>query len=96
MAIFSSQTEVTQILKNRDQLKGTGYVIEKDLAENWRKRKNKMLAIRKEILKRDKSVKPRDRRDHLVVEGEGFDRDEEEGLLCSEGEESTSLTPKKL
>jgi regulator of replication initiation timing len=73
LASFSNQSEVTQILQNRKKLKGTGYVIQEDLAENTRKRRNKILAIRKEILKLNKSTKLTIRWDYTVVEGVRFD-----------------------
>ncbi|KAM7349334.1 uncharacterized protein ACRADG_008331 [Cochliomyia hominivorax] len=78
------------ILRETHKLKNTGIFIETEISTFQRKRKNKLMVLRKELLKRKSDLKVLVRDTTLVVNGKKFYWDDVEGL-CHDGKEEEAL-----
>ncbi|KAI8121254.1 hypothetical protein FF38_00840 [Lucilia cuprina] len=81
---FDSSQACKAILRQAHKLKDTGIFIETDISPFQRKRKNKLMVLRKELLRRKPDLKVLVRDTTLVVESKKFYWDDVEGL-CHDG-----------
>lgn len=91
---LSVEMENTQdcklILKQVHKLKNTGIFIELEISKFQRQRKNKLMVLRKELLKRKSDLKILIRDITLIVNGKKFYWDDVEGL-CHDGKQEDAL-----
>ncbi|XP_073835544.1 uncharacterized protein [Musca autumnalis] len=83
--------DAKNILRQIPKLKDTGIFIEPEISPLQRKRKDKLMIVRKELLRRKPDLKVMVRNTTLVVEGQQFYWDDVEGLCHDANREALEL-----
>ncbi|RZF41712.1 hypothetical protein LSTR_LSTR017691, partial [Laodelphax striatellus] len=86
IAQFPDDQDIQFITRNSRKLKGTRFVIHKDFAFDTRKRRSKLFRVFGELKKRVPGVRVSVELDRLIVNGQVFTLDGENGLV-SKGED---------
>ncbi|XP_061386318.1 uncharacterized protein LOC133321247 [Musca vetustissima] len=88
---LQNHLDAKNILRQIPKLKDTGIFIEPEISPLQRKRKDKLMIIRKELLRRKADLKVMVRNTTLVVEGQQFYWDDVEGLCHDANKEALEL-----
>ncbi|XP_005180458.1 uncharacterized protein LOC101898356 [Musca domestica] len=88
---LQNHLDAKNILRQIPKLKDTGIFIEPEISPLQRKRKDKLMIIRKELLRRKVDLKVMVRNTTLVVEGQQFYWDDIEGLCHDANKEALEL-----
>jgi hypothetical protein len=84
LCTFLAQSDTMNILGKPSCLRGTGIFIDKDYPVGIRLKRNKLLMIRRELLKVNKGARVRLIQDNLYINNVKFRWDEREGLKPGE------------
>ena len=96
LAEFSSFAVAQEVLINSFKLKGTSISVVQDFTFDWRRKRSKLLAVRREIIKCNKEHRVYVRQNWLSVGGKRMKWSEGKGLLTEDGQEDGALVIKKI